>query len=619
VRVTLGQQRLSVSYRLTNPTDGLSGEAFLVVPEYMADYPPRLREDIELPQVVPMNTTSEWTLPEIAFAPSGKAIQLTDLTFVTATRSNGEPIAIDGTTLRYTPDHNYRGPASITFEVTDGTSVDDPEGVSAVLILPIIVGDPEYRDYPPSFTAAEILIEAGEAPTTFDLRGASSHPNPSIRNSLTYTGLTGATASIQATIAGGEMTVSAPFGVQPGETAELHFNVIYADFVVPGTVTVRVVASTRPLAQATDDVEPEGRTNSSYTIPVLDNDFNPFATDGQALRVVDAVFDGDNIGAMVSHTASSVTVTTGSTKSGTINVIYTVRDATDTADREVQGRVTVVVASAPEPPTFTRVDRGGYGEIIVQFQPPSSTNGAEITDYTLVITGPPGSTATLTNCSAGTTYTLSGRTNGVEQTITVSATNKVGTTPSDAAYETPWGLPGPPRSPYVSAGYYESTTISAGWTEPADTGGRIDSYNYEWNVGTSGTGSQWVGAGTYGFRVQACSPAGCGPWEQSTTATVHVRPPPPPPPYMTMGTPYVSNGYTRASVTLHDFTGTGYQIQCLRTNVVGTTATYFVDSTWTAAGNVTITCAWRNQSGEDFITAKNATTGHIAAPGAYIH
>ncbi len=69
VRVTLGEQRMAITYRLTNPTDGLSAEAFLVVPKYMADYPPRLRDDIELPQIVQMNKTSEWKLPDIAYAP----------------------------------------------------------------------------------------------------------------------------------------------------------------------------------------------------------------------------------------------------------------------------------------------------------------------------------------------------------------------------------------------------------------------------------------------------------------------------------------------------------------------------------------------------------------------
>src|SRR5690606_17560686 len=81
--------------------------------------------------------------------------------------------------------------------------------------------------------------------------------------------------------------ISAPLGVQPGTTTTLNFTVRYRQFDVPGTVRVTVVASTRPLAQAVEDAR-KGRRGVSDTINVLANDYNPFAADGQPLRVISA-------------------------------------------------------------------------------------------------------------------------------------------------------------------------------------------------------------------------------------------------------------------------------------------------------------------------------------------
>ncbi len=533
IRVTLTDERRAIAYRLTNLVDGLSAQAFLVVPKYYSDFPPELWPDLDT-QIVPMNTTVEWKISDLAYAPSGKPIIITNADMVSGTRTNGDPVYKDATTLRYTPEHDYRGPASVTFEVTDGTSENDPEGVSATLVLPIIVGDPEYRDYPPSFTPAEILIEAGEKATTFNLRGASSHPNPKIKNSLAYTGLSGTDHQIKASISGGELKVSAPFGTQPGTKSVLSFDVGFGDFLVPGQVTVRVVPSTRPLAKTSDDVEPEGRMLTTYVMPVLDNDFNPFAKKGQPLKVVDAQFDGDNLGATLSFNSSSISITTGGTvKSGTINVIYTVRDATDTKSREVTGRASVIVASAPEPvPSFT-VARGGSGEIVVVFQGSPSSNGAPIQYYTVNVSGQPGATSR-DDCSAGASCVFTGRTNGQQQTVSVTVTNRVGTTGSSGTKNiTPYGTPSAPRNPYLSGGSTATASIRGNWSTPSTTGGGSITYEWAFTQGstrsgtTTGTSGSYisVGAGTYRFQVRACNPAGCSSWVGSGGKTI-TNPPP---------------------------------------------------------------------------------------------
>ncbi|MCU1578462.1 MAG: fibronectin type protein [Rhodoglobus sp.] len=532
VRVTLGDSRQAIAYRLTNKTDDLSAMAFVVVPKYTSNLPPVLKPAlVKDPPVIGQNQTKQWKLTDLLDVPSGREVRVINGSTATAGRSNGDPVSPDQFTIQYTPEKDYRGQALITFQVTDGDSASDTSGNQATIQLRVVVGDPNFEDVPPTFSDSTVSIQAGEAATSVDLRAASSHPNPSILAQLSYSDMTGQTSDIQGNISGSTLSVSAPFGVQPGATTTLKFNVVYKGFTVPAQVQVRVVASTRPPAQAVDDVEPEGRASSTYTISPLDNDFNPFAAEGKSLKIVNAQFEGNDLGATMTSTASTVTVHTGTTKAGTISIIYTIRDATDTAAREVQGRITVVVASAPEPVTSFVLSNPGSQTVTVVFDPPSSSNGAVITSYTVQIAGSPG-TASRIDCQPGSACTFTGRDNGASQTVTVAATNKVGTAQSGSQSITPYGTPSPPTGQVLSTNSaYATATITPEWFAPSDNGG--GSITYQWNFtqgsgasgstgGTSGSG-QSVGQGDYTFQVRACNPGGCSAF---VSASRHIDVPP---------------------------------------------------------------------------------------------
>lgn len=536
VRVTLGDSRQAIAYRLTNEIDDLSAMAFVVVPRYTSDLPPTLKpEFVTTPPVVSMNGTREWKISDLLDVPSGREVRIINEETVTAGRSNGDPIYVDKATLRYTPEKDFRGQVSITFEVTDGDSETDPSGSKAVIQLPVIVGDPNFEDVPPTFSNSTVSIEAGEAATIIDLRAASAHPSPSILSQLTYGDLTGGTSDIGAAISGSSLSLSAPFGVQPGASTILNFTVNYKEFSVPAQIEVRVVASTRPLPQAVDDTEPEGRPSSVYTIYPLTNDFNPFAADGQDLEIVSAVFEGANLGASLTSTASSVRVTTGTTKSGTVSVLYAIRDATDTAAREVQGRITVVVASAPEPVTSVALTNPSSQTVNVVFQPPSSSNGAVITGYTVQIAGG-GGTVSRTDCVPGATCAFGGRTNGSSQTVTVAATNKVGTTWSTGSSITPYGTPSaPPWMTATSAGD-GSGAINLTWGGTGDSGGGSPNYQWQsypsggWNAVETSTGAS-VGVpigSTTSYAVRVCNDGNGGNLCSGETLSNPVYAPPAP-------------------------------------------------------------------------------------------
>ncbi|MDF2574551.1 MAG: hypothetical protein K0S05_1463, partial [Agromyces sp.] len=196
IEVTPGRERFAVAYRLTNELDDLSAMAFVIVPpvpsgddtveetqrpktpeelaaEEKAKFPAPYLADIgEI--IVPMNGKISWNVDDLVVVPSGNPALILS---ASATNAREEPM-VSGTALQFVPAQDYRGAASLTFEVTDGKGADDPIGRTAILTVPITVGDPNFNDTPPTFTPRSETIEAGEAPLDIDLRSSSDHPNP---------------------------------------------------------------------------------------------------------------------------------------------------------------------------------------------------------------------------------------------------------------------------------------------------------------------------------------------------------------------------------------------------------------------------------------------------------
>lgn len=519
--VTLGATRQAVAYQLTNEIDKLSATAFIVVPAYSDSAPPHLKSNFKTPQVTAMNTPISWKLADILDVPSGRPVTVTDAASATAGRQAvGVTMVPDNRTIVYTPEKDFRGNTIVTFKVSDKGLSDDPNATT--IEFPVTVGDPSFRDIAPTFANQTIEIQPGEAAKTFDLRTASSHPNPAVIQELTYQKFDAPSGPIKATLSGSIVSMSTDVSTPVGTTSVVKFEVdLGSTFSVPAQITVKVVKSTRPLPQTVDDAEPNGRSSTTYTISPLTNDFNPFADQGKPLKITDVTFQGDDLGASgLTHSDSTVSVTTGTAKSGTINLIYTIQDATKSTDRQVQGRIVVTVTSAPEPVTSISVTYTSQ-TVSVIFQPPVSSNGAPITQYDVRVNGAPG-LAERTDCAPGSTCVFSGRTNGALQTIDVSATNNVGTTWSAQQSGTPYGIPAPvPNVSLSSSRGTANSDLNLSWgSTPDGEGGTV---TYTWYITLNGSSSAWkggqtvgnsagpysAGAGTYVGYVVACNPAHC--------------------------------------------------------------------------------------------------------------
>lgn len=547
IDVKPGRARYAVAYRLANELDELHARAFVIVPpvpngddvpeetqrpktpeelaaEEKAKFPaPHLAEFGEV--VVPMNGSITWDVDDIVVVPSGNPALILS---ASATNAAEAPMA-DGQTLRFVPERDYRGSASVTFEVTDGKDAADPIGRVAILTIPITVGDPNFNDTPPTFTPRTESIEAGEAPLEIDLRSSSYQPNPDNIERIEYVGLDGTTEEIQGEISGGTLTVWSELGVQPGTAARLSFDLKFESFTVPGYVDVKVVSSTRAKPVANDDGPVEMERSKTAEVDVLANDFNPFATDGQPLRVVAAEIDSANVGsnASVSHTADGITVRTGPSFTGELSVIYRIADATKDPARETQGRVSVIVRDVPDAPTITNLVEGN-GSVQLTWRA-NATNNSPITKYIVSYNGGGGGQVEFGEAAAGNPQTIGNLSNGTTYTFTVRAVNGKGTSAaSNAASGVPYGRPSAPRGVDLSAAQNGSGTLSMNWNAPADNGGRpVQRYEWEFREGGDASGrtdrtsdSANGSNGTqYRYVVRACNARGCGDWASSNRAT----------------------------------------------------------------------------------------------------
>jgi hypothetical protein len=517
IEVTPGEKRQAIAYRVTNEADELSALAFILVPAAVDedfDDPPYIDPNLPI-QYVSMNERGEWDLADIVKVPSGREAWIVDESSVTAVQSNGDPIYVDRDTLQFTPTLDYRGPASINFTVTDGASKNDPKGNTANLTLPIVVGDPEFRDTPPEFTTPNTQVEVGET-TTLDLRSSTGHPNPQILREVTYSNITGQSSGLEANLSGSELTMTVPRNTPKGTTMTLGVTLRWDEFEVPGTINVTVVGSSRPLAVAVTDVlemqRGGGDGGGSITSQPLANDSNPYQTTGEELTIVEATVSNSGEPASVSHTGSSVRITPSpSLKSGVVEVIYTIEDATEDADRRVNGTIILTVSDVPDQVQKPTVPgQGDEGSVNIGFDAPAS-NGKPITSYE--VRSSPASS--MPSGCAPPSCLITGLNNGTAYTFSVRAINEHGpgswSTPSNAVI--PYGTPSTPvvtaRADDPWSGPGQNGTISATWDGVTANGGEV---TYQWRlrgqgwnaVGTARqTGPISIGAGSHVIEVQA--------------------------------------------------------------------------------------------------------------------
>ncbi|MGP6170512.1 Ig-like domain-containing protein [Microbacterium sp. A204] len=504
VSVTIGEEMQLIRYTLTD-RDDLQTSAFIFVPA-VQELRPTLTST--KPLTVKSGETKALPLSEYVTVAGGGSVTITEHAKVSAAHADGSDLVKDGSTLVYTSAPGYFGEDGLSFEVTDGTGPDDPEGRKATLTIPITVLPPENQS--PSFTRGEVNVAPGEDATTLDLEALTKDPDPEDAGKHSYSLQGNAGQGVTARIADGELSVEAASNAKKGTTQTLTIRISDGESeAIEGTVTVRVTASTRALATANTDTIDEADQGKTITVPVLENDFNPFPD--APLKLVSASPETGAGTAKLDGTG--VQVTPSKDFVGTLVVRYTVEDATEDTDRRVDGRIVVTVQGVPEAPGRPQVTSVQDRTVVVSFSAPSN-NGAEITHYTVKST----SGSAYTKKCQTTTCTLDGLTNNVEYTFEVVATNRVGDSePSGAsAIARPDARPDTPVAPTLVFG---DKSLKVAWKTPSTPGSPVESFNLQISPAppsgiteksVTGNSMTWEGlenGSSYQVRVQAVNRA----------------------------------------------------------------------------------------------------------------
>ncbi|MFW6597988.1 Ig-like domain-containing protein [Propionibacteriaceae bacterium Y2011] len=507
VKVKVTERMQVIRYQVTD-TDGLIAFATVTVPG-LGDAVPALRPDIPVQEVV-AGEEKEFQIADFVQGRGGRAVRLTDDERIWAT--HGTATATGTGSVSFVAPVEYSGPASMTFEVTDGANATDPDGRTAVLTVPIKVlpapQTPEGREMepenqPPTAVPVTLTVAAGEEGRSLDLRPAVRDPDgdPLTFREPTFAAPAGLTVRLEGSRLSAEATPQVPAGTRVEGTVTAGDG----EHTVPVQVTVEVTATTRPAPQAIDDVVPDAVQGRTTTVAVLGNDVNPFPDDPLTLRnavvetgVGEAAVDGDR-----------VVVTPGADFVGTLVVRYTIRDVTDVPERESEGRIRLTVQGRPDQPGTPRRVQVSNRQAVINWTAPEA-NGSPITGYTVTATG---GGATTTQACTTTTCTITDLTNDVGYTFTVVATNAHG----DSEPSSPSAVITPdvrPEAPTSASAKFGDKQLQLSWAEARTEGSAVQEYEIELS-GPNGLERRTVGAVTsytwsgltngsaYTFRVRA--------------------------------------------------------------------------------------------------------------------
>lgn len=468
ISITLADTPLAIPYVVRNAY-GAQAIALVRVPAYGV-FPPMLRPNL------PRLTVSEggWldiTLADVVRVGPGKTATLAGPESVRAT--GGEGIPVDDKTIRFVPASGHRGPAALTFKVSDDGSAPESAkpaarraGDAAVLSLPItVLGS---RDDTPSFRTATIDLPAGGAAVTISLPALTRTPDGGTPDPERYRyvpGDAGPMLSLDLD-ASGVLTISAKADAAPGSTWNLPIDILAGDSpggpVRRAGLTFRITASNRPPARlAVRTIEAvAGRTT---TVNVLADAYNPFPD--TPLSLVDVVSSSPQIHA--SGDGGDITVmpsADAAIPSATITV--TVQDATGRRERRISSAIPVRVVNRPDTPTLLAAEPSD-GAIDLSWVAPNA-NGSPIDGYRALING------TVHPCGNGTDCRVTGLDNGRRYRCSVQARNAVGWSGSSNVIEASPDATPPAPANVTATGGYRNVVVT--WDMPPFPGSAPDHY-----------------------------------------------------------------------------------------------------------------------------------------------
>ncbi|WP_164201332.1 Ig-like domain-containing protein [[Micrococcus luteus] ATCC 49442] len=472
--VELTEQPQLIPYYVED-VDGQKSTAIIWVPG-LGQQVPTLAKD-EVIEVV-SGQSVDVDLKEWVKVREGRSPRLTQTDRIKLIGADGSnPVSGDGTALKYTAGTDYVGPGSLSFEVTDGTAVDDPAGLKSTLSIRTKVLPDPNRNNPPELLGATVEVPKGESADT-DLSRLTSDPDRDDVDTMKYELVGGSPASFNARIDGKVLKTSVDGATATGTSGAVQVKATDSrGMEATATYQLAVIASNRPKPVANDDLEPNAAAGKPLTVNVLANDSNPFPE--TPLKIIAAATETGSGNVEVS--GDSLTVTPAPGFSGSLVVSYTVADKTQEASRQATARVRLTVKDKPLAPSTPQAQSVGDQTALLTWSAPAD-RGAPITKYTVYGAG------FRQDCPANT-CTLTGLVNNTKYTFEVTATNEFGESDrSPASAEVrPDVKPDTPLAPTLKFG---DKQLAVNWVAPASKGSPVKSYDLEISPPPAGQNAQ---------------------------------------------------------------------------------------------------------------------------------
>jgi hypothetical protein len=485
IRITITAQSQIIPFRVAHPDDeSVASYGFVRVPGYDDALPQLKRGAPKLSVASEKQLTIH--LNDYIVAVGGRKVRLTDAATVRATHSNGDDLVVNNDTLQFTSEARYFGTASISFQVTDGSSDTDPNANVATIVLPITVTP--RQNQPPVFTGALIDFEPGQS-KTINLTKLTSYPYVKDQNELVYSIQDPQPAGVSLSLNGQKLTITVDANTPKGAHPSISIGVKDAiNAGQAGRIDLNVVPSTRPLASPAADrvIAPRGRTT---TVDVLANDnaTNPFPD--KPLKVVGVRgLNSSNLPAGVSIEPSadkstlSVTVAATALPADT-TLQYEVADATGDPDRYAWGTVTISVQDRPGPVSNVQVTNFADRALTLSWIP-GAFNNSPIVGYDLTVTRVDnGQVVGVTTC-VSTTCTIPTPGNGPDNAVhvTVAARNALGLSDPVPYTDAVWSDLIPTAPANVSTAPLDHG-LRFTWTKPPDASGASPITSYLLTLG----------------------------------------------------------------------------------------------------------------------------------------
>ncbi|MEO9137993.1 MAG: Ig-like domain-containing protein, partial [Jatrophihabitans sp.] len=319
--------------------------------------------------------------------PAGKPLSLTTTAELAASPAGGLRVQQQGQTgLVLVAQHGYIGPAAVTFQVTDGTSLTDPKGRLAIVTVPVQIGPetPVLR-----CPTNQLSVVQGSALSGLDI-ATLCHvwvANPSDLARLTYEPRWqgGQPNGIQLSGFGtSAVEVTASGAARPGTTGAIAVGVTGQPDARPGVLYVVVRAAQPPsVAPVTIDGLVAGR---SRTI-----DMTSSVTSRLRDRVISIVSISRTSGlaATTATSGAQVTITPSASAHGTIEFAVVVSDVPDRTQtqRQVTGQITLHVLGYPDAPTGVEPGRTVLSHSALLSWNAPANNGVPIDRYEVAWSG----------------------------------------------------------------------------------------------------------------------------------------------------------------------------------------------------------------------------------------